>query len=641
MCGIAGIVGEADDGLIRSMTRVLAHRGPDGEGFFRSEGVALGHRRLSIIDLETGQQPMTSADGRYTIIFNGEIYNFLELRRELESRGMRFRTRSDTEVLLEAYATWGRDAIQKLRGMFAFAIWDERERRLFAARDRLGVKPLYHAQIGPRFAFASEMKSLLVLPGCEHKLNYSALDDYLTYLYVPPPQTIFQNIHELPPAHWLVWENGNVRVGEYWDVDFSGEKNTSEQVVRETQEILDDTVASELISDVPLGIFLSGGLDSSTIARLMANHLAEPVRAFTLKFQEGGRWYSETEYAREISAAIGAQSRELEIVSRSAELLGTITRHFDEPFGNPTSILLYELSQAARKHATVVLVGDGGDEAFLGYPRYRGAALSSRYRHVPLALRRLVAWGAEHIAEASNGNHFKRRAREFLSGSCHSPERMYLEWVRCFDQPLLSRLYSPEMKRQQAGHDSSQFLMGLFDRAKGTGLIDRINYADLHSFLPHNILRYFDRMSMAHGLEVRVPFTDHKLLEFLGRVPWQAKLHGNQTKHLLRQAAQHWVPENILKRNKMGLNPPMGVWLRQHLRPLLSEYLSPEQIKRRGYFDPRVVQELIQDLMTGRRDYSLHLWALISFEEWHRQYLDSNPALPMAAHTPALHALPV
>jgi len=572
---------------------------------------------------------MTSADGRYTIVFNGEIYNFLELRRELESRGARFRTRSDTEVLLEAYATWGRDAVAKLRGMFAFAIWDKTERRLFAARDRLGVKPFYHAQIGPRFAFAAEMKSLLVLPGCERKLNYAALDDYLTYLYVPPPQTIFQGIFELPPAHWLVWENGAVRTGEYWDVDFSGEKNTSKDIVQETQELLDNTVASELISDVPLGVFLSGGLDSSTVARLMANHLSEPVRAFTLKFQEGGRWYSESEFAREVSAAIGAQSRELEIVSRSAELLGTITRHFDEPFGNPTSILLYELSQAARKHVTVVLVGDGGDEAFLGYPRYQGAALSSRYRHVPLSLRRMVAWGAEHLAEASNGNHFKRRAREFLTGSCLSPERMYLEWVCYFDQPLLSRLYSPEMKHELAGHDSSEFLMGLFAKAKGTDLIDRINYTDLHSFLPHNILRYSDRMSMAHGLEVRVPYTDHKLLEFLGRVPWQAKLHGKQTKYLLRQAAQSWVPENILKRGKMGLNPPMGVWLRQHLRPLLSEYLSPDQIKRRGYFDPGTVQELIQDLMTGRRDYSLHLWALISFEEWHRQYLDLNPATMM------------
>jgi len=625
MCGIAGLVGQSDDDLIRAMTGALAHRGPDGEGYYRDEGLALGHRRLSIIDLATGQQPMTTADGRYTIVFNGEIYNFQELRRELEGRGVRFRTRSDTEALLEAYVAWGRNGLEKLRGMFAFAIWDKQERTLFAARDRIGLKPFYYAQIGAQFAFASEMKSLLLLPGWERKLNCAALDDYLTYLYVPPPQTIFQGLFELPAAHWLEWREGRLRTGKYWNVDFTREKDASREVVKEAQEVLEDAVTARLISDVPLGVFLSGGIDSSTIARLMANHVSEPVRAFTLKFQEGGRWYSEAEFAREITEAIGAESNELEIIAKSAQLLGAVTRHFDEPFGNPTSILLYQLSEAARRHVTVVLAGDAGDEVFLGYPRYQGALLSSRYRSVPLFLRRMAAWGAEHLPEASNGNHFKRRAREFLVGSCHPHELMYLNWVRYFDQALLNRLYSQDLKRELAGHDPSEFLMGLFTRAGGADLIDRINYVDLHSFLPYNILRYSDRMSMAHGLEIRCPYTDHKLIEFLARVPWQSKLRGNRTKRLLRLAAQDWLPESVLKRGKMGLNPPMGVWLRGHLRPLLSEYLSPDQVRRRGYFDPEAVTELIRDLMTGRRDYSLHLWALISFEEWHRQYLDSIP----------------
>ena len=421
MCGIAGIIGKADEGLIESMTRVLAHRGPDGEGYYRDKGLALGHRRLSIIDLATGQQPMTTADGRYTIVFNGEIYNFQELRRELEGRGVRFRTRSDTEALLEAYVAWGGHALEKLRGMFAFAIWDKQERTLFAARDRIGLKPFYYAQIGARFAFASEMKSLLLLPGWERKLNYAGLDDYLTYLYVPPPQTIFQVLFELPPAHWLEWQEGRLRTGKYWDVDFTREKDASREVVKETQEVLEDAVTARLISDVPLGVFLSGGIDSSTIARLMANHLSEPVRAFTLKFQEGGRWYSEAEFAREITEAIGAESNEMEIIAKSAQLLGAVTRHFDEPFGNPTSILLYQLSELARRHVTVVLVGDAGDEVFLGYPRYQGALLSSRYRGVPLALRRMLAWGAAHLPEASNGNYFNRRARSFLSAAAIPP----------------------------------------------------------------------------------------------------------------------------------------------------------------------------------------------------------------------------
>src|SRR5437763_1002121 len=630
MCGIAGIVGKVDEGLIQSMTRMLAHRGPDGEDYFSSEDVALGHRRLSIIDLESGQQPMTTADGRYTIVFNGQIYNFRDLRRQLESQGARFHTRSDTEVLLEAYAAWGRESLEKLRGMFAFAIWDKQERTLFAARDRIGLKPFYYAQVGARFAFASEMKSLLLLPGLERKLNCAALDDYLTYLYVPPPQTIFQGLFELPPAHWLEWHEGRLRTGKYWDVVFTREKDASLEVVREVREVLEDAVTARLISDVPLGVFLSGGIDSSIIARLMAKHLSEPVRAFTLKFQEGGRWYSEAEFAREITEAIGAESNELEIVAKSAQLLGAVTRHFDEPFGNPTSILLYQLSEAARRHVTVVLVGDAGDEVFLGYPRYQGALLSSQYRSVPLFLRYMAAWGAEHLPEASNGNHFKRRAREFLVGSCHPHELMYLNWVRYFDQALLNRLYSQDLKRELAGHDPSEFLMGLFIRAGGADLIDRINYVDLHSFLPYNILRYSDRMSMAHGLEIRCPYTDHKLIEFLARVPWQSKLRGNRTKRLLRLAAQDWLPESVLKRGKMGLNPPMGVWLRGHLRPLLSEYVSPDQVRRRGYFNPEAVTELIRDLMTGRRDYSLHLWALISVEEWHRQYLDSIPE-PLSA----------
>jgi asparagine synthase (glutamine-hydrolysing) len=277
----------------------------------------------------------------------------------------------------------------------------------------------------------------------------------------------------------------------------------------------------------------------------------------------------------------------------------------------------------------VVLAGDAGDEVFLGYPRYQGAVLSSRYRNVPLFLRRMVAWGAEHISEAGNGDHFKRRIREFLTRSCQAPEPMYLDWVRYFDQPLLDSLYTQDMKREMAGHDASEFLLGLFAQAAGADFIDRINYADLHSFLPYNILRYSDRMSMAHGLEIRCPYTDHKLIEFLARIPWNVKLRGNRTKSLLRQAAEDWLPESVLKRSKMGLNPPMGLWLREQLRPLLNDYLSPDQIKRRGYFNPETVTRMIRELMTGRRDYSLHLWALISFEEWHREYLDlkSVPAI--------------
>jgi asparagine synthase (glutamine-hydrolysing) len=641
VCGIAGIVGEADGGLIRAMTRVLAHRGPDGEGYYLDRGIALGHRRLSIIDLASGQQPMTTLDGRFTIVFNGEIYNFRELRKELEGCGARFRTRSDTEVLLAAYAQWGRGVLTRLLGMFAFAVWDRQERKLFAACDRLGVKPLYYAQLGEELLLGSEIKALLAHPRVKRELDGTALDDYLTYLYVPAPKTIFRGIRALEPGHWLEWQHGRVEVGRYWDVNFEEEPWREDDLLEALRAHLHDAVSSRLISDVPLGVFLSGGLDSSTIAALMARHLSEPVRTFTLEFREGSHRHNETPYALEVAEAIKARTQKLIIEPRSAELLPAVTRHFDEPFGNPTSLLVYQLSQVARMYVTVALVGDAGDETFLGYPRYRGAVMAEKYRHVPAFIRSPLAKLSGFLPEPGNGHHFPRRLREFLFAGVQPPEQAYFAWVGYFDRSARRALYSPELRRTLADYDSSAFLMELFARSGARQLLDRINYVDLHSFLPYNLLRYADRMSMAHGLEIRCPFTDHRLIEYLARVPWQWKLHRGTHKYLLRRAMGDLLPESILTRSKIGLNPPMDLWLREHHRYLLDEYLSPEAVRKRGYFRPQIIQKLISEHVARRRDYSLHLWALISFEEWHRQYLDSNPAPAMAARAPKLHAVPV
>jgi len=626
MCGIAGIAGQSNKDAIQEMTRVLAHRGPDGEGFYFSEGVALGHRRLSVIDLETGQQPMTTPDGRHTIVFNGEIYNFPELRKELECRGTRFRTRSDTEVLLEAYAAWGNDAVRKLRGMFAFAVWDAGDRRLFVARDRLGLKPLYFAEAGQSLIFASEMKGLLAHPEIPREIDLLALDDFLTYLYVPAPRTIFRRIRELPPGHWLEWQHDHLRVSRYWDVTFAPKTQPPKDHLEEVQALLAEAVRVRLTSDVPLGVFLSGGLDSSVVTALMARSQNAPVRAFTLGFRDGEHRYSEMEYARTVAEAVGAHTQELIVPAESAVLLGSVTRHFDEPFGNPTSLLVYQLSQLARQYVTVAMVGDGGDEVFLGYPRYRGVMLAEQYRRVPRVLRNIASGIAKYLPEPGNGNHFPRRLREFTEGSLHSPERMYFQWISYFSSGLRRRLYSTALTHELSDYDSSEFLMSLFRRCGAVDVIDRVNYVDLHSFLPFNILRYADRMSMAHGLELRAPFTDHRLIEKMASVPWTYKLRGNQTKVILRKAAEKLLPPKILARGKLGLNPPMGLWLRGRLKPMLEEYLSPHQVRQRGYFRPEVVQELIHDHRSGRRDYSLHLWALISFEEWHRQYLDAKPS---------------
>ncbi len=627
MCGITGIIGESGD--IRRMTRTLAHRGPDGEGFWSSPGAQLGHRRLNVIDLMSGQQPMTTADGRYTIVFNGEIYNFRKLRDRLESHGAKFRTRSDAEVLLQAYGYWGRAALEQLRGMFAFAVWDGKERRLFAARDRLGVKPFYYAQRGRTLLFASEMKALLTHPAVHREINLAALDDYFTYLYVPAPHTIFKDIQELPPAHWLLWQDGQMRIESYWDIAFRPEKQKFPECVQELRQALRQAVGARLVSDVPVGVFLSGGLDSSCIAALMARQLETPIKTFTLGFTEGGRRYDERAYAREVAQALGAEAREWTIEAGSVELLARITRHFDEPFGNPTALLTYQLAEGSKQQVTVALAGDGGDEVLLGYPRYRGLLLAEHYRKAPQFLKRIAARAASHWTEPAGGTPFHRRLREFLTTSSLPPEQMYFEWVSYFGRGLRRRLYTPDFKHQLGDHDSSHFLLSLFKKSGATDLMDRVSYVDLHSFLPYNLLRCSDRMSMANGLEIRCPFTDHLLIEFLSRVPWRCKLRMTEDKALLREAARGLLPAGIRKRAKLGLNPPLGLWMRSGLRPLLDAYLSTHQIRQRGYFHPEVVQELISDHLQGRRDYSLHLWALISFEEWHRQYQDPA-ATPIA-----------
>ncbi|MGH9376001.1 MAG: asparagine synthase (glutamine-hydrolyzing), partial [Terriglobia bacterium] len=610
MCGIAGIVGEVQSGDIRQMTRTLAHRGPDGEGYFYSKHAQLGHRRLSVVDLQTGGQPMTTAEGRYTIVFNGEIYNYRDLKRTLESQGVRFRTHSDTEVLLEAYARWGRAAVEKLRGAFAFAVWDEGERRLFAARDRLGIRPFYYTQVGETLLFASEMKALLVHPAVKRELNYAALDDYLSYLYVPAPHTIFKNISELLPAHQIEWREGRIQSEPYWDVTFQPGDRNFRECAEDLSQSLSEAVEIRLESDVPLGVFLSGGLDSSAVAALMARQLQGRVKTFTLGFAEGGKHYDERLYARQVGEALEADACEQTIQAGSAGLLSTVTRHFDEPFGNPTSLLTYGLSEAGKRRLTVALTGDGGDEVLLGYPRYRGVMLAEWYRKTPELLRRIAATGAAYWSEPANGNHFRRRLREFLTASSLSPEQMYVDWVSYFPGSLRRRLYSPELSHQLGDYDSSHFLLDLFKRSGPGDFVDRVNYVDLHSFLPYNILRCSDRMSMANGLEIRSPFTDHVLVEKLARVPWRYKLGLTRGKILLREAARGWLPKNILRRAKLGLNPPMGLWMQGRLEPLLRSYLSPGSIRRRGYFCPKVVQELISDHLAGRRDYSLHLWAL-------------------------------
>ncbi len=624
MCGITGAVPGIHPELLRRMTTRLAHRGPDGAGVVCTQEFSFGHRRLAVIDLATGQQPLATPDHRYTIIFNGEIYNYRELRAELEEMSEQFRTQSDTEVLLAAFARWGITSLERLRGMFAFAIWDAAERSLWLARDRLGVKPLYWTRSGSQLLFASEMKALLAHPSVSRRLNPQAVDDFLAYLYVPAPQTIFEGIFELPPAHWLHWREGELELQSYWDARPQPVNVSEGDAVDAVREQLGDAVRLRMVSDVPVGAFLSGGLDSSSIVAFMAKESPAPVRSFSLGFGAGGERYTELAYARIASRHFHTEHRELEIRPQSAQLLPAMVSQFDEPFGNPTALLIFELSKLIRQHVTVALAGDAGDEVFLGYPRYLGLALHQRLAGLPKPLFSLLRRASAWMGESANGLHVWRRMREFTETAGLPWQAAYTRWITYFSAEQRARLYTPEFRAAVGEYRAESFLEGWFARVADCNPISQASYVDLHTFLPHNLLEYGDRMSMAHGLEVRLPFTDHKLIELAMRLPAQAKLRGRSGKRVLREAMRPMLPREVTRRSKLGLNPPIGRWLRRELAPVLEERLSTTAVEHAGWFQPQTVAELVRDFRSGRRDYSLHLWALLVLDQWRRQILEQD-----------------
>ena len=624
MCGIAGIAGRRDEALVKGMTDALAHRGPDDEGVYADDHVTLGHRRLSIIDLSAGHQPMSNAEGTLWIVYNGEVYNFQELRQQLESRGQVFRTQSDTEVILAAYEVFGDACVERLQGMFAFALWDTRERRLLLARDPVGVKPLYYAQAGGMLYFASEMKALLQCPHVERAIDFEALDDYLTYLYTVPPRTFFRSIRQLPPGHLATWQEGTWSMRRYWRLRFEPEERPEGEWAEAVYAKLGDTVGKHMIADVPLGAFLSGGLDSASIVHHMAQRSAKPL-TFTIGFGAEGNQYDESAEAREMAAFFGTQHHELTVEADVVELLPVLVRHFDEPFGNPTALLTYALCKLVREHVTVILSGDGGDECFGGYPRYAGAQWAQHYRKIPAALRRYALNPLiQLLPESTRGFHTLRRVREFSAGTLLDPVDMYASWIGYYSGAERQQLYTGDTRQTVGERDSLEFVRGLAAECAGVDPISQAMYIDVHSFLPNNVLQYGDRMSMAHSLEARVPLADHTLFELLAKVPASLKMRGGTSKYLLRQCMASHLPSGTVQRKKRGFNPPMGVWLNTRLKGIVDEFLSEETLRRRGYFEPAPVQAMLRDHRASHRDYTWHLWSLILFEQWHRMYLDSG-----------------
>lgn len=640
MCGIAGFVDYWDrrggepferGRLLKGMCDVIRHRGPDDDGFLLQDGVALGMRRLSIIDLAGGAQPISGEDGSVTIVFNGEIYNFQELRPELEKRGHTFKTHSDTETIVHAYEEYGPECVTHLRGMFALAIWDDKTRELYIARDRVGKKPLYYTVTpGQTLVFGSEIKSILEHPDVQREINLEALDAYLTLGYVPDPLSIFRDIHKLPPGHYLTFSNGRVRVQQYWDFNFEpSESRKPEDYLDELRELLNESVRLRLISEVPLGAFLSGGVDSSTVVALMAKHMNQPVKTFSIGFHEDS--YNELKYARLTAKKLGTDHHEFFVTPQICDVIDELVWHFDEPFADPSAIPTYMVSKLARDHVTVALSGDGGDELFAGYTHYVVQESRRAFSALPKALRagvmRPLSYRLPHGAWGRN----------YLHNISLDPIDRYLDSLSYFTGLTRKTLYTPDFQRALGRTDGvARSFREYASHVKTNEPLDQLLYIDGKTYLPGDILTKVDRMSMATSLEVRVPLLDHKLIDFVTKVPAPLKLAGTETKQLLKRVARDLIPAEILDRPKQGFGIPLEQWINRQLRDQIRETLSEPRTRQRGYVNSDYVDLILDEHHKNRRDHSFPLWALLILELWHRRYIDHSPRTPEASETSAL-----
>jgi asparagine synthase (glutamine-hydrolysing) len=628
MCGIAGFVNRDEHldarearGVLERMCRVIAHRGPDDQGVMIEGAAALGMRRLSIIDLAGGHQPMSGCDRAVTIVFNGEIYNFRELQRELEERGHRFKTQSDTETIVHAYEEYGHECVDHLRGMFAFAIWNARTRELFIARDRTGKKPLYYT-ITPQgtLIFGSELKSLREHPEFRGEISVEALDAYLTFGYVPDPLTIFREVHKLPPGHHLRFKDGNARVEQYWDFPYDMPQPepalSEEDCLEELRSLLDDAVRMRLVADVPLGAFLSGGIDSSTVVGLMARHTDRPVKTFSIGFHEDS--YNELKYARVAAKKFNTEHHEFVVTPDICEVVDDLVRHFDEPFADSSAIPTYMVSRLAREHVKVVLSGDGGDELFAGYTRYAIDRKRNGFAHLPRVVREgLMQPLGRSLPHGTWG-------RNYLHNVALEPVDRYLEDVSIFTKLNKPSLYTDDFRQQLGANEAAARFREIAARSRADNSLDPLLYLDSKTYLPCDILTKVDRMSMAVSLEARVPLLDHKLIEFVcARIPASMKMRGLETKHIFKRAVRDLVPAEILNRPKQGFGVPIDQWINEQLRDRVRGTLIEPRTMQRGYVEPRYVNLLLDEHERGRRDHATELWTLFMLELWHRAFVDA------------------
>ncbi|HEX8248703.1 MAG TPA: asparagine synthase (glutamine-hydrolyzing) [Pyrinomonadaceae bacterium] len=627
MCGIVGIINQnsrsIEREILEKMNRAIRHRGPDEDGFYVNGNVGMAMRRLSIIDLAGGQQPIHNPSKTAWIVFNGEIYNFQELRADLEKRGHKFYTNSDTETILHLYDEYGADCVRHLRGMFAFAIWDEREKSLFLARDRVGKKPvLYSHQPDGALIFGSEFQALLQHPSIDREVDYEAIHQYLTFSCVPAPLTAFRQIRKLEPGHWLKWKNGEIKTERYWTPDFSEKiKITEEEAVEETLRILREATKMRLISEVPLGAFLSGGVDSSVVVALMAEASEKPVKTFSIGFEEQD--FSELKYARRVAEHIGAEHHEFIVKPDAIEVLPELVEHYGEPFADSSAIPTYYVSKETRKHVTVALNGDGGDETFAGYERYFAIQLAEKYKKIPSVLRKSLIEPAAAFLPTSMGQHSRvKSAKNFLAVSSMPKSNLYLRWMSAINEELKAELYTQDFKQKTSNDSPANVLKNWFAKANGSGAIDAMLLTDTMTYLPNDLLVKVDIASMANSLEARSPFLDHKVIEFAASLPEKIKLRGTETKYLLKKAASRVVPREVLYRRKMGFGIPVGYWLRNEMKDFMFETLLSEKSFSRGLFNPETIKKLVAQHVAEKQNHTYPLWTLLMLELWFRQMID-------------------
>jgi asparagine synthase (glutamine-hydrolysing) len=629
MCGIAGFVAQDNfpdehesNVVLDRMCRRIAHRGPDDQGTMVKGAAALGMRRLSIIDLSGGHQPMSGCDASVTIVFNGEIYNYRDLQHELEARGHTFKTNSDTETILHAYEEYGAACVTHLRGMFAFAIWNERQRELFIARDRAGKKPLYYTVTSRgTLLFGSELKSLREHPEFRGEVDIEALDAYLTFGYVPDPLTIFRDVHKLPPGHHLTFSSGRVRVEQYWDFPYeetqTNPARSEEDCLEELRYLLDEAVRVRLVADVPLGAFLSGGVDSSAVVGLMARHTPQPVKTFSIGFNEDS--YNELKYARVAAKKFETDHHEFVVTPDICEIVDELVWHFDEPFADSSAIPTYMVSKLAREFVKVVLSGDGGDEVFGGYTRYAVDRKRSGFARLPRVFRQgLMQPLGRRLPHGARG-------RNYIYVNAFEPLDRYIEDISIFTRLNKPSLYTDGFRRQLGATEAAARFREYAERSRSGDSLDPLLYLDSKTYLPGDILTKVDRMSMAVSLEARAPLLDHKLIEFVcTRIPASMKMKGLETKHIFKRAVDDFVPAEILNRPKQGFGVPIDQWINEQLRERVRGTLTEPRTQQRGYVEQRYVNLLFDEHERGRRDHSMELWALFMLELWHRNFVDAS-----------------